>query len=52
VTVRRILYHLYVRAPRRALRAILDLAERTRVAGVPLPVNVGDDMLALGRVGR
>ena len=52
VTVRRILYHLYVRAPRRPLRALVDLAERMRVAGVPLPVNVGDDMLAVGRVGR
>jgi SAM-dependent methyltransferase len=49
VTVARILYHLYVRSPRPALRRVVDLAERTGAARLPLPVNVGDDMLALGR---
>ncbi len=50
VTLARILYHLYVRAPRPALRRVVDLAERTGAARLPLPVNVGDDMFALGRV--
>lgn len=52
VTLERILYHLYVRAPRSALRRVVDLAERTGAARLPLPVNVGDDMFALGRVTR
>lgn len=51
VTVRRLLYHLYVRAPRAPLRALVDLAERTGVARIALPVHLGDDMLAIGRAG-
>jgi SAM-dependent methyltransferase len=50
VTVRRLLYHLYVRAPGRPLRALGALAERLRLAGMALPVKLGDDLLALGRI--
>lgn len=51
VTVRRILYHLYVRAPRPALRRLVDLAERSGLASLALPVYVGDDVFAIGRAG-
>jgi SAM-dependent methyltransferase len=50
VTFGRILYHLYVRSPRPALQRVVDLAERTGAAGLALPLNLGDDVLALGRV--
>lgn len=51
LTVRRVLYHLYVRAPRPALRAILDGAERSRVAGLAFPLNLGDNLFVVGRAG-
>jgi SAM-dependent methyltransferase len=47
LTVRRLLYHLYVRAPRPLLGRLLALAERTGLAGRAVPVNLGDDMLAV-----
>jgi SAM-dependent methyltransferase len=50
VTLGRILYHLYVRSPRPALQRVVDLAERTGAVGLALPINMGDDLLALGRV--
>jgi len=50
VTVRRLLYHSYVRVRRRALARMIDLAEKSGMASLALPVNLGDDLLVIGRV--
>ncbi len=49
VTVRRLLGHLYVQITRPAVKRLGDLAESVGVADLALPVNLGDDMLAIGR---
>ena len=51
VTLRRLLYHIYTHAPRPSLARLVRLAERVRLAGLALPVNLGDDVLALARAG-
>lgn len=47
VTVRRLLYHLYVRLQRPGLRRLIDATERSGLAGVGVPVQTLDDMLAV-----
>jgi SAM-dependent methyltransferase len=49
VTVRRLLYHLYIRARRPLLERLVGLAERSGAANVALPVYLGDAMLAVGQ---
>ena len=51
VTLRRLLYHVYTHVPRPSLARLVRLAERTGLAGLALPVNLGDDVLALARAG-
>ncbi len=51
VTLRRLLYHIYTHAPRPSLARLVRLAERSGLAGLALPVNLGDDVLALARAG-
>ena len=49
VTLRRLLYHVYTRAPRPALGRLVRVVERSGFARLALPVNLGDDVLALAR---
>ena len=49
VTLRRLVYHVYTRAPRPALGRLVRVVERSGFARLAVPVNLGDDVLALAR---
>ncbi len=49
VRVRQILYHLHGRARRPAVKRALRAAVTSRLARVVIPLNLGDDLLALAR---
>ena len=52
VRVRQVLYHLHGRARRPAVKRALRAAVTSRLARVPILLNLGDDLLALARAAR
>lgn len=51
VTLRRVIYRLYVSSRRPGLKKILAAAERSGAAGLTFPVNLGDGMFVVARAG-
>lgn len=50
VSVRRLVHHLHLWLRRPVLGRLLGACERTGLADVALPISLGDDMLAIGRL--
>lgn len=50
LTVGRLLYHAYIRLRGPAIRRVVQLAERTRLDRLALPLNLGDNLVAVARL--